>query len=264
MGAHRALDHHDADAQQRHWLHAGSARHPPLRRRRHRRVATSDARRGGARSRGARARARRRGRDAALHSPPAAADHSDLHRHDARRLHLHPHPAGRPGPALAGERGVSPERHAELMAQFGFDRPLWRAVSRLSRRRSSRATSAPRSRPRTRCSRVLLALPGDARALASAPSARHRPRHPRRHPRGGQARVAVRPADHGTALVGYSMPIFWWGLLLIILFSGTLGWTPVSGRISLTYFFPAGHRLHADRQPAVRQAGRLLVGACVT
>jgi len=43
-----------------------------------------------------------------------------------------------------------------------------------------------------------------------------------------------------TALVGYSMPIFWWALLLIILFSGMLGWTPVSGRISLIYFFPNG------------------------
>ncbi len=42
----------------------------------------------------------------------------------------------------------------------------------------------------------------------------------------------------GTALIGYSMPIFWWGLLLIILFSGILQWTPVSGRISLMYFFP--------------------------
>jgi dipeptide transport system permease protein len=41
------------------------------------------------------------------------------------------------------------------------------------------------------------------------------------------------------ALVGYSMPIFWWGILLIILFSGILGWTPVSGRISLMYFFPS-------------------------
>jgi dipeptide transport system permease protein len=40
----------------------------------------------------------------------------------------------------------------------------------------------------------------------------------------------------GTALVGYSMPIFWWGLLLIIVFSGSLHWTPVSGRIDLLYF----------------------------
>lgn len=42
----------------------------------------------------------------------------------------------------------------------------------------------------------------------------------------------------GTALIGFSMPIFWWGLLLIIFFSATLGWTPVSGRISLMYYFP--------------------------
>jgi len=42
----------------------------------------------------------------------------------------------------------------------------------------------------------------------------------------------------GIALVGYSMPIFWWGLLLIILFSGILQWAPVSGRISLMFFFP--------------------------
>jgi len=48
--------------------------------------------------------------------------------------------------------------------------------------------------------------------------------------------------DHtvmGTALIGYSMPIFWWGLLLIILFSGILHWTPVSGRIDLLYYFPS-------------------------
>src|SRR4029079_15245580 len=41
----------------------------------------------------------------------------------------------------------------------------------------------------------------------------------------------------GTALIGYSMPIFWWGLLLIIFFSGYLGWTPVNGRIDLQFFF---------------------------
>ena len=40
-----------------------------------------------------------------------------------------------------------------------------------------------------------------------------------------------------TALVGYSMPIFWLGLLMIILFSSILGWTPVSGRISVMFYF---------------------------
>ena len=44
--------------------------------------------------------------------------------------------------------------------------------------------------------------------------------------------------DHGVmgaALTGYSMPIFWWGLMLIMFFSVKLGWTPVSGRIDIDY-----------------------------
>jgi len=39
-----------------------------------------------------------------------------------------------------------------------------------------------------------------------------------------------------TSLAGYSMPIFWWGLLLILFFSVHLGWTPVSGRLSVAYY----------------------------
>lgn len=44
--------------------------------------------------------------------------------------------------------------------------------------------------------------------------------------------------DHGVmgiSLTGFSMPIFWWGLILIMFFSVYLGWTPVSGRIDLAY-----------------------------
>lgn len=39
----------------------------------------------------------------------------------------------------------------------------------------------------------------------------------------------------GGALVGYSMPIFWWGLLLILFFSLYLDWTPVRGRLNFLY-----------------------------
>jgi dipeptide transport system permease protein len=42
----------------------------------------------------------------------------------------------------------------------------------------------------------------------------------------------------GTALTGYSMPIFRWGLILIMFFSAKLGWTPVSGRIAVEYDIP--------------------------
>lgn len=37
------------------------------------------------------------------------------------------------------------------------------------------------------------------------------------------------------SLIGYSMPIFWWGLILIMFCSVKLGLTPVSGRISAAF-----------------------------
>ena len=39
----------------------------------------------------------------------------------------------------------------------------------------------------------------------------------------------------GFSLFGFSMSIFWWALMLILLFSVHLGWTPVSGRLSAIY-----------------------------
>ena len=37
------------------------------------------------------------------------------------------------------------------------------------------------------------------------------------------------------ATVGNSMPVFWWGLILIMFFSVGLEWTPVSGRIGIEF-----------------------------
>lgn len=42
----------------------------------------------------------------------------------------------------------------------------------------------------------------------------------------------------GSSLIGFSMPIFWWGLLLILVFSVHLGLTPVSGRIAIEFDIP--------------------------
>ena len=39
----------------------------------------------------------------------------------------------------------------------------------------------------------------------------------------------------GFSLFGFSMSIFWWALMLILIFSVTLGWTPVSGRLNALY-----------------------------
>ncbi|HLL11217.1 MAG TPA: ABC transporter permease subunit, partial [Rubrivivax sp.] len=39
----------------------------------------------------------------------------------------------------------------------------------------------------------------------------------------------------GLATVGNSMPVFWWGLILIMFFSVGLEWTPVSGRVGIEF-----------------------------
>lgn len=47
-----------------------------------------------------------------------------------------------------------------------------------------------------------------------------------------------KPADHAIlafAMIGYSIPVFWLGLLAILTFSIQLGWLPSGGQISLLY-----------------------------
>lgn len=57
----------------------------------------------------------------------------------------------------------------------------------------------------------------------------------------------------GTSLIGYSMPIFWWGLILIIIFSVNLGITPVSGRLDVLFDVPpiTGFLLFDSLSPSV-------------
>lgn len=146
---------------------------------------------------------------------------------------------GDPVLLLAGERGASPERYAELLHQFGFDRPLWRQYGDFLGNvlRGDLGRSLVTKQPVLEeflslfPATVELSLCAIAFAVALGVPA-------------GIVAAVRRGSwlDHsvmGAALVGYSMPIFWFGLLLIVLFSGTLGWTPVSGRISLLYDVPA-------------------------
>jgi dipeptide transport system permease protein len=145
---------------------------------------------------------------------------------------------GDPVLLLAGERGLSPERYAELMAQFGFDRPLWQQYLEYltgilhGDLGNSIVTKQPVLSEFAALFPATLELSITAMIFAVVLGL----------PAGVIAAVRRGSVfDHtvmSTALIGYSMPIFWWGLLLIIVFSGWLGWTPVSGRISLLYYFP--------------------------
>jgi dipeptide transport system permease protein len=143
-------------------------------------------------------------------------------------VHLIP---GDPVIMLAGERGVTPERHAELMTQLGLDRPLWEQyVTYLGSAiqgdlGNSIVTRRPVFEEFVTLFPATLELGVFAMAFAILLGI----------PAGVIAAVKRGTLlDHGVmvaSLTGYSMPIFWWGLLLIMLVSGTLGLTPVSGRI---------------------------------
>jgi dipeptide transport system permease protein len=144
---------------------------------------------------------------------------------------------GDPILAMAGERGVSPERYAELVVRFGYDKPY--VVQYLNYIGNvltgdfgiSIATKRPVLGEFLVLFPATLELATVALILAVAIGI----------PAGIFAAVKrgswFDQATMGVALTGYSMPIFWWGLLLIIFFSGYLGWTPVSGRMGLQYFF---------------------------
>ena len=144
---------------------------------------------------------------------------------------------GDPVLLMAGERGMSEERHAELMKEFGFDRPVWEqyvsyitdvAQGDLGKSIITKKpvveeffTLFPATIELSLCAILIAVCIGLPAGMIAA-----------------TRRGTV--FDHSVmagALTGYSMPIFWWGLLLIIFFSGMLGWTPVSGRISLLYYF---------------------------
>lgn len=147
---------------------------------------------------------------------------------------------GDPIIVMAGERGVSAEKYAELVKQFGFDQPIlvqyWDYLKGVLHGDLGQSfvtkkpvwdeffTLFPATLELSLCAMifaVVLGLPAGVIAAVNRGKFFDR-------------------ALMSSALVGYSMPIFWWALLLIIVFSGWLGWTPVSGRISLTYFFDNG------------------------
>ena len=143
---------------------------------------------------------------------------------------------GDPIELLAGERGIDPARHAELRAGLGLDKPLLvqygiyiadvargdLGESILTREPVLKEFLArfPATFELSACAILFaLAIGLPAGVLAAV--------------RRGSA------MDHtvmAVSLTGFSMPVFWWALLAILFFSVTLGWTPVSGRISLLYF----------------------------
>ncbi|BEU02354.1 peptide ABC transporter permease [Agarivorans sp. OAG1] len=143
---------------------------------------------------------------------------------------------GDPIEVMAGERGVSPERHAALRAELGLDQPLlvqyFDYVKNIASGDLGRSlitktpvteefmTLFPATVELATCAAIFAILVGLPCGIIAAVK------------RGSLF-------DHSVmtfSLTGYSMPIFWWALLLMLVFSVNLGITPVSGRLDVTFW----------------------------
>jgi dipeptide transport system permease protein len=143
---------------------------------------------------------------------------------------------GDPILAMAGEHGVTPERYEILKEAFGYNLPIWQqylnylgsvltgdfGVSLGTKRPvlNEFMILFPATVELALCAIILATVVGIPAGVLAAVK------------RGSW----LDQGTMGVALTGYSMPIFWWGLLLIMFFSSYLGWTPVSGRIALNFF----------------------------
>ncbi len=172
---------------------------------------------------------------------------------------------GDPIELLVGERVLTPERHAEMKARLGLDKPLMEqygiyivgvlqgdlgnSIVTKEPVFDEFMTLFPATIELSVCAMLLALVIGLPVGILAA-----------------VRRGSV--FDHtvmGISLTGYSMPIFWWALLVILLFSVNLGWTPVSGRISALYWvepvtgFMLIDTLLSDEPGAFRSAASHLV-----
>ncbi len=144
---------------------------------------------------------------------------------------------GDPVEVRVGERGISPERLAYFRHELGLDQPLWKqfldyvwqllhgdfgtSVVTNTKILQEFGTLFPATLELAFFGILFATIIGIPAGVIAAIN------------RG----KAFDHALMGAALTGYSMPIFWWGLVLIMTVSEKLGWTPVSGRIDLIQYY---------------------------
>jgi len=143
---------------------------------------------------------------------------------------------GDPVEVRVGERGISPERLAYFRHELGLDQPLWkqfldyegqlvqgdlgRSVVTQESVWTEFKTFFPATLELGICALVFAIVVGLPLGVMAAV-------------RRGSA------LDYGLiglSVTGASMPIFWWGLMAVLIFSVALGWTPVSGRIDDLFY----------------------------
>jgi dipeptide transport system permease protein len=143
---------------------------------------------------------------------------------------------GDPIEVRSGEHGISPEQLAMFRHQYGLDQPLWRQFLTYEDQvlHGNLGTSIvtqdsvfhaflqlfPATVELSLCAILFAVLIGMPLGVIAAVK------------RGSAFDYGLM----GVSVTGASMPIPWWGLMMILIFSVALGWTPVSGRISDAFY----------------------------
>ncbi len=145
---------------------------------------------------------------------------------------------GDPIEIMVGERRLDPSQHAALMKQMGLDQPLPTQYAQYLLQLAhgdlgkSLVTREPVADEFKLLFPATVELAGTALLLALILGL----------PLGVAAALKrgswFDQLVMATATVGNSMPVFWWGLVLIMTFSVGLELTPVSGRIAIEYDVP--------------------------
>lgn len=143
---------------------------------------------------------------------------------------------GDPVELMVGERGISKERHAELLSNLGLDRPLHEQYfsyvagifeGDLGKSFVTKTTVVQEFFERFPATVELSLIAMLIALMVGIPV--------------GILAAVKRGSffDHtvmGISLTGYSMPIFWWAPMLILLVSLNMGLTPISGRMGLEFW----------------------------
>jgi len=144
---------------------------------------------------------------------------------------------GDPVEVRVGERGISPERLAQFRHELGLDQPVWKqfldyvwqllhgdfGTSLVTNEKvlTEFLTLFPATIELAFCAMLLATVVGIPAGAVAAVK------------RGSFYDQALM----GLSVTGFSMPIFWWGLLLIMFVAERWGLTPVSGRIDLIKYY---------------------------
>jgi dipeptide transport system permease protein len=150
-------------------------------------------------------------------------------------IHLIP---GDPVENLSGERGMDPERRLRLLHQFGLDKPLYAQYGDYLVQVVQGDLGTSLTTHEKVLTEFLTLFPATVELAFFALIFSICIGLPAGILAAIKRNTVADYAVMGVSLTGYSMPIFWWALLLILFFSVQLGWTPVSGRIAVQFDVP--------------------------